>query len=124
MNQSLMHELGNQSLANGFNELFIGTVRRHVYAIIVCSIALFISLHVNEISRRGACGTNDSFILCANQCGCWCIPITLPQSLHHPLHVIDAIRKYFYLSQHVVVNAYTTLRAVVHGQRCCFHMFQ
>ena len=37
------------------------------------------------------------------------------------LHVIVVIRKNCYLSQLVVVNAHTTLRAVVHGQRCCFN---
>ena len=48
----------------------------------------------------------------------------LPQSLHHPLHVIVIIRKNCYLSLLVVVNAHTTLRAVVHGQSCGFHLFQ
>ena len=93
MNQSLMHGLNNQSLADAFNELFIGTVRQHVYAITVCLIARFISLHVNGYSRRGTCETNDSCILFASHCGCWRIPILLPHSLHHPLHAIVAIRK-------------------------------
>ena len=59
-------------------------------------------------------------IFFANHCGCWCIPILLPHSLRHPLHVSVVIRNDCYLSHIVVVNAHTTLRAVVHGQRCCF----
>ena len=62
MNQPLMHGLNNNSLANVFNDLCIGAVRQHVYAIIVCSIARFSLLHVNISSRRDTCETNDSFI--------------------------------------------------------------
>ena len=103
-----------------FYELCIGTVRQHVYAIIVCAIARFSSLHVHEFLGETHVKHTIHTYYFANHCGCWCIPMLLPRSLHQSLHVIVVIRKKFYLSQLVVVNAHTTLRAVVHGQRCCF----
>ena len=57
---------------------------------------------------------------CADYCGCWCLPMLLPRSFRHPLHISLVLRRNCCRSAHVVPNGHTSLGAVVHGKRGCF----
>ena len=57
---------------------------------------------------------------CADYCGCWCLPMLLPRSFRHPLHISLVLRRNCCRSAHVVLNGHTSLGAVAHGKRGCF----